>query len=270
MPKKPFNKILHGDCIEVMGHLPDACVDLVVTDPPFAIDFKTVRSNYNRTSSRVMEGYTEIRARDYAAFTQRWMAEAKRLLKASGSLFVFSGWNHLKDLLVVADALELTTVNHIIWKYQFGVACKKRFVTSHYHCLYLCKDDAKRKFFPNARHGPKERNAEGRSLRYRDMEDVWQIPREYWHGDIKTPTKLPAEVIRKILAYTSEEGDVVLDPFLGSGQVAVVSHEMKRKYIGIEIVEGYVQFAKERLEEGRYRIRERKPKARKRRKPVAK
>jgi len=247
---------VQGDCIEGMRKMAAGCVDLVVTDPPFAIDFKTVRTNYNRTQSRVIKGYNEIRREDYAAFTRLWMGEASRLLKDSGSLFVFSGWNNLKDILQASDELGLVTVNHIIWKYQFGVACRKRFVTSHYHCLYLCKDDAKRKFFPNARHGPKERDGEGRSLRYRDLEDVWVIPREYWHGDVKTPTKLPAELIRKILAYTSEEGDVVLDPFLGSGQVAVISHGMGRKYIGFEIVEEYVRFAQERIDRGEYRIRE--------------
>jgi site-specific DNA-methyltransferase (adenine-specific) len=87
------------------------------------------------------------------------------------------------------------------------------------------------------------------------MEDVWNIPREYWNGDIKTPTKLPAELVRKILQYSSVEEDVVLDPFLGSGQVAVVAKQMGRRYIGFEIVPEYVEFALRRLQEGAYRVR---------------
>lgn len=237
-----------------MGKVPDGMVDLIITDPPFAIDFKAHRANYNRTQNRVMVGYSEIAATDYPAFTQAWMKQAYRVLKDTGSIFIFSGWNNLKDILFAADELGFVTVNHIIWKYQFGVVCKRRFVTSHYHCLFLCKDDGKRKFFPNSRYDQNDKTEKGGSLRYQDMEDVWTIKREYWRGDKKTPTKLPAELINKILAYASEENDLVLDPFLGSGQVAVVSKACNRKFMGFEIVKEYYQFAKERLDKNMYRI----------------
>lgn len=251
-----LNQLHNMDCIEGMKTLSDASIDLVITDPPFAIAFKSKRNNYNRTAGHVLDGYTEITEEAYPEFTLNWMSQVYRVLKKSGALFVFSGWNNLKDLLVAADALGFITVNHLIWKYQFGVVCKHRFVTSHYHCLYLCKHERKRKFFHNARHGPDEKTLRGGSKRYRDLEDVWEIPREYWHGDVKTPTKLPAELIRKILAYTSEPGDIVLDPFSGSGQVPVVSHTLGRQYIGYEIVPEYAAFAQKRLEEDRYRIRD--------------
>jgi len=246
--------IYNMDCIEGMRALPADIVDLIVTDPPFAIGFKAKRSNYNRTGSRVLEGYNEITRSDYFAFTVEWMREAYRLLKRSGSMYVFSGWNNLKDILNALDAVGFITVNHLIWKYQFGVVTRRKYVTSHYHCLYVCKDERERKFFPYARYGKDEKDSDGRSLHYRDKEDVWYIKREYWTGSQKTPTKLPAEIIRKILSYSSEKGDVVLDPFLGSGQTAVVSKMMGRRYIGFEIVPEYFEFAKRRLEEGTYLI----------------
>lgn len=249
-----LDNIYNMDCLDGMDKLNDNSIDLIITDPPFAIDFKAHRSNYNRTQSRVLTGYNEIAASGYLDFTRNWMQKAHRVLAESGSAFVFSGWNNLKDILIAADECGFITVNHIIWKYQFGVVCKRRFVTSHYHCLFLCKDDAKRKFFNSARYQAQDRSENGGSLRYLDLEDVWLIKREYWHGDKKTPTKLPSELIEKILAYASEEGDVVLDPFLGSGQVAVVSKLNKRRYIGFEIVEEYYQFASERLEKDLYRI----------------
>lgn len=248
------NAIYNMDCIQGMKLLPPGHVDLIITDPPFAIDFKARRTNYNRTQSRVMEGYNEIPAEAYLDFTRAWMSEAYRVLSESGSAFVFSGWNNLKDILIAIDDAGFVTVNHIIWKYQFGVVCKKRFVTSHYHCLFLCKDNSKRKFFNSARFQTNDVSEAGRSLRYQDLEDVWLIKREYWHGDKKTPTKLPAAIIEKILSYTSEEGDLVLDPFLGSGQTAVVSKQNKRRYIGFEIVPEYYQFARERLETDNYRL----------------
>lgn len=250
-----INKIYHGDCIEGMKNLPAKSADLVITDPPFAIEFKAKRSNYNRTASRVLDGYREIPAARYRDFTRQWMCEVHRLLKDSGSMYVFSGWNNLKDILIALDETGFKTVNHIIWKYQFGVVTKRKFVTSHYHCLYVCKDDRKRKFFPFARFDKKTRGENGGSAHYADKEDVWTISREYWTGDQKTPTKLPAELIKKILTYSSKPEDIVLDPFLGSGQVAVVSKMLNRHYLGFEIVRGYYDFVKQRLENGEYRIR---------------
>jgi len=79
------------------------------------------------------------------------------------------------------------------------------------------------------------------------MEDVWTIKREYWRGEEKTPNKLPSEIIRKILNYSSKQGDLVLDPFVGSGQVPVICQEMDRRFIGMEINEIYYQFAVKRL-----------------------
>jgi site-specific DNA-methyltransferase (adenine-specific) len=243
------------NCIDGMQSMPANKIDLIVTDPPFAIDFKATKQNYNRTASRVMQGYNEIKQEDYFDFTSKWMSQAFRILKGSGSMYVFSGWNNLKDILNALDNVGFTTINHIIWKYQFGVVTSKKYVTSHYHCIYVCKDAKKRRFYPFSRFAKNQKTPEGRSLHYKDKEDVWEIKREYWTGDQKTPTKLPAEIVRKILDYSSKEGDVVFDPFLGSGQVAMISKMMKRQYIGFEIVKKYYDFALRRLENNTYRVK---------------
>ncbi len=238
-----------------MQSIKDKKIDLIITDPPFAINFKATKANYNRTDSRVMKGYNEIKPEDYYDFTFDWMSQAYRILKESGSMYVFSGWNNLKDILRALDDTGFTTINHIIWKYQFGVVTKTKFVTSHYHCLYVCKNPKKRKFYPFARFKKESKNSEGRSLHYKDKEDVWNIKREYWTGDEKTPTKLPAELIEKILSYSSKKNDLVLDPFLGSGQVAMISKKHGRKFLGFEIVKEYYNFAKKRLDKNVYRIK---------------
>lgn len=254
MPRKSVDFVKNIDCVSGMRALPEAHVDLIITDPPFAIDFGAKRSNYNRTQGRVLEGYSEIPAKEYLDFTRGWMREAWRVLKSGGSAFVFSGWNNLKDILIVLDEIGFVTVNHLIWKYQFGVATKRRFVSSHYHCLYVCKDDKQRTFNLDCRFGSDERTAGGSSARYRDLEDVWDIKREYWTGDVKTPTKLPREVVAKIIDYASNKGDIVMDPFLGSGQVAVVAKLMERRYIGYEVVPEYCDFVQARIDSGLYRI----------------
>ena len=238
-----------------MQSIKDKKIDLIITDPPFAINFKATKANYNRTDSRVMKGYNEIKPEDYYDFTFDWMSQAYRILKDSGSMYVFSGWNNLKDILRALDDTGFTTINHIIWKYQFGVVTKTKFVTSHYHCLYVCKNPKKRKFYPFSRFKKDSKNSEGRSLHYKDKEDVWNIKREYWTGDEKTPTKLPAELIEKILSYSSKKNDLVLDPFLGSGQVAMISKKQERKFLGFEIVKEYYNFAKKRLDKNIYRIK---------------
>ena len=249
-----INSIYNQDYIDGMKSIPENMVDLVITDPPFAIDFKAKKPNYNRIPSRVISGYNEIRPVNYYDFTFKWMSEAFRILKDSGSMYVFSGWNHLKDILHALDDVGFITVNHLIWKYQFGVVTRRKFVTSHYHCLYVCKDNKTRKFFPFSRFDKDEKTTAGGSLHYMDKEDVWDIKREYWNGSEKTPTKLPSELVKKILEYSSERQDVVLDPFLGSGQVAVVSKALKRRFIGFEIVPDYYRFAKKRLDTDTYRI----------------
>jgi len=255
LKKFSVNKIYNQDCIDGMKAIPDEKIDLVVTDPPFAINFKAKKANYNRTASRVLSGYNEITKENYYEFTLNWMSQCFRILKESGSMYIFSGWNNLGDILNAIEEIGFITVNHIIWKYQFGVVTNRKFVTSHYHCLYICKNDKKRKFFPYERFSKEAKNNQGRSLHYKDKEDVWEIKREYWTGDEKTPTKLPAEIIKKILQYSSEEGDLVFDPFLGSGQTAVVSKLLKRNYIGFEIVKEYFDFISKRLKSNSYRIK---------------
>lgn len=224
--------IYQGDALEMMGEIPSGSIDLIITDPPFAINFRAKRMNYNRTGKHVLDGYIEVDPGDYAAFTRCWMEEAFRVLSGSGSIYVFSGWNHLKDVLCSLDDIGFFSLNHIIWKYQFGVYTRKKFVTSHYHILYAVKNP-RNYTFNKAEHYP---------------EDVWIINREYWKGKRKTPTKLPFGLVRKILTFSSNPGDLVFDPFLGSGTVAVVSKAMGRNYLGFELVPEYYHFALERLQ----------------------
>jgi site-specific DNA-methyltransferase (adenine-specific) len=226
-----IDAIYPGNALKLLPGIPDGVINLIVTDPPFAIDFKAQRENYNRTGSHVMEGYQEIPGVHYRKFTQRWMTEAARVLAPEGSMYVFSGWNRLKDILEGLDSSGFTTINHLIWKYQFGVFTKKKYVTSHYHILFVVKNPA-RYTFNKIDHYP---------------EDVWVINREYWKGKKKTPTKLPSEIIKKILMYSSNPGDLVFDPFLGSGTVAVGAKTEGRHFLGFEIVPEYFTFANERL-----------------------
>ena len=224
--------ITNSDCIEGMLALPDSCVDLVLTDPPFGINFN--EGSYNRKT--VLPGYKEAPP-DYYKFSRKWLWQAHRVLKPTGTAFVVSGWSNLEYLLTAARHCGFVVANHIIWKYNFGVFTTRRFVTSHYHILFLAKQD-KFNFY---------RQIEDDKEHYHDVSDVWEIKRESWTGVDCPPTKLPMPLVLKMLKYGSEIGDTVLDPFLGSGQTAVACERMGRECIGFEIVPKFFEFAQGRL-----------------------
>ena len=251
-----LNVIYNQDCIiGSKEKIEDNSVDLIVTDPPFAIDFSGLRSNYNRNPLRVVNEYKDIPEKAYFDFTKEWITEAKRVLKEEGSMYIFSGWNNLIDILNVLHELDFKIINHIIWKYQFGMNCTKRFISSHYHLLYVSKGNKKRKFYPYSRFSSTEKTKDGkRKARYADMEDVWTINRENWTGMKKTATKLPAEIIRKILSYSSDKEDLVVDFFSGSGQVPWVCKEMERSFIAFELNKEAYNLSMERLKTNKYLI----------------
>ncbi|MFW9853955.1 MAG: DNA-methyltransferase [Candidatus Thorarchaeota archaeon] len=214
----PTEEIHYRDCVVGMQSLPDRCIDLVIADPPFGIDFSGKEAQYNRKSEFVAEGYSEI-TEDYDKFTDDWVNELPRIMKETASAYIFSGWTNLSDLLVAVDKSPLTLINHIIWKYQFGVFTKKKYVTSHYHCLYVVKNP-KKYFFNKIEHYPL---------------DVWDIPRKYIPGQRKNGTKLPEDVIIRALDFSSRPGDLIFDPFMGNGTTAVCARLTYRHYFGFEI-----------------------------------
>lgn len=247
------DQLFNEDCITGMARIPDGSVDLIVTDPPFGLALAAKKANYNRDQDNVVDEYAEVEPRRYRGFTFAWMTQAARVLAPGGSMFVFSGWNHLGDMEFAIDAVKLTRVNHIIWKYNFGLWTTRRFVSSHYHVYYLAKNNRKRTFNTECRFNKGDREGGSNNL-YRDLEDVWSVPKEYWTGKLKTATRLPKAVVEKCIAYASNEGDLVLDPFVGSGQVPFIARHMGRHYCGFELMPKIYEFAKMRLDTNQYLI----------------
>jgi len=213
------NQILYEDCITGMKSLTPESIDLIIADPPFGLEFTGKESVYNRNSELIQGDYHEIQAKEYRTFSRNWVKQLPRIMKKTSSAFIFSGWTNLTDVLLAIEEANLTMINHIIWKYQFGVFTKKKFVSSHYHLLWIVKD-AKRYFFNKVEHYPL---------------DVWDIPRTYKPGQKKNGTKLPLNLVEKCIHYCSKPGDLVLDPFLGNGTTAVAAKGHYRHYLGFEI-----------------------------------
>ncbi|MHA1358268.1 MAG: DNA-methyltransferase [Candidatus Helarchaeota archaeon] len=212
------NVILYEDCVSGMKYMPEESVDLIIADPPFGIDFSGKGSQYNRNSKLVKDGYVEIKE-DYDNFTEKWIECIPRIMKPTASAYLISGWTNLNDLLNALKKTDLILINHIIWKYQFGVFTRKRYVSSHYHILFLVKDE-KNYFFNKYEHYP---------------EDVWIIPRKYVPGQKKNSTKLPEDLVNKCINFSSKPGDIIFDPFMGNATTAVCAKGLYRHYYGFEL-----------------------------------
>ena len=181
------------------------------------------------------------------------MKQAKRILKPNGSLYIISGWSNLLEILQAAKVLSLNLVNHIIWKFNFGVATTSKFVTSHYHVLYLRKEQKPELTFNRfCRYGPNEKDIHKKSLVYQDMEDVWVINKEYHPNKKKNKNKLPEELIKKILLYSSHEGDTVCDFFMGNFTTASASIQLGRTPIGFELNKDAYEHGMKEIEEMKF------------------
>ncbi len=224
------------DCITgAREYIPDNSVDLIITDPPYGINGDKLHKHYNRNEEFVVGGYVEIPQNEYADFSILWITEAERVLRPGGSLYIVSGYTNLIDILNALRNTRLNEINHIIWKYNFGVFTRQKYVSSHYHILFYEKPGGTRTFNLESRYGLDERNGENRSLNNYDREDVWVINREYKPGQVKNKNELPTKLLIKMMQYSSNEGDLICDFFLGGFSTAKVAIGLNRKVTGFEI-----------------------------------
>lgn len=231
-----YYNLYNEDCVNgCKKYIKNGSVDLIITDPPYGISGDTLHKHYNRDENNVIDGYVEIPSEEYANFSNKWIKQAERILKPGGSIYVVSGYTNLVHILNALKKTSLKEVNHIIWKYNFGVHTKKKYVSSHYHILYWVKPGGKPVFNTFVRFGPNEKDEHIGSLNYRDREDVWIINREYKPGKTKNKNELPTDLLRKIIQYSSNENDLVCDFFLGGFSTARVAVGMNRCVVGFEI-----------------------------------
>jgi len=238
-PVKLHNSTFYnGDCISgASQYIPDNSVDLIITDPPYGISGDRLHRHYNRNEEFVTGGYCEIPQEEYADFSRRWIRQAERILRPGGSIYIVSGYTNLPDILCALRGTSLHEVNHIIWKFRFGVFTRKKFVSSHYHILFYAKPGGKRTFNLESRFGLAEKDDDNRSLNNADREDVWIINREYKPGRVKNKNELPLPLVSKMIQYSSNEGDRVADLFLGGFSTARAAIGLNRKVIGFEIAQ---------------------------------
>jgi len=258
----PRNHLHHADCIAGMARLPEDAVDLVFADPPFNIGY-----DYDIYEDRK-------HADEYLAWTKTWGEQVQRVLKPTGTFWLAIGDDFAAELKVLFTRdLGFSCRSWVIWYYTFGVNCTKKFSRSHTHLFHFVKDPKHFTFnaaaikVPSARqlvYGDGRANPEGRLpddtwiLRPQDMsegfepgEDTWYFPRVCgtfkeragFHG-----CQMPERVLGRIIEVSSNPGDLVLDPFAGSGSTLIVAKKLGRDYLGFEFSENYAKRICDRLE----------------------
>ena len=250
-----------GDCLAGMRGMEEGSVDLAFADPPFNIGYD-------------YDVYDDRRGGDdYLDWCREWTREVVRVLKPAGTFWLAIGDEFAAELKVMLTREHgMTCRNWVVWYYTFGVNCKYKFSRSHAHLFYFVKDAEHYTFndgairVPSARqlvYGDARANPKGRLpddtwiLRPQDLaqgfgadEDTWYFPRVCgtfkeragWHG-----CQMPEQLLGRIIRSTSNEGDVVLDPFGGSGTTLTVAKKLKRQFLGFELSEEYAERINKRL-----------------------
>lgn len=236
------------DCVSgSKKHLKSNSIDLIITDPPYGINGDKLDKHYKRNENHVIDGYVEIPEEEYEDFSKNWIAEAERVLKPGGSIYIVSGYTNLRHILNAIAGTSLEEKNHIIWKYNFGVYTSKKYISSHYHILYYVKPGAKSIFNTNAFYSDSEKNENGGSLNYLDREDVWLINKEYKPSRTKNKNELPENLLTKMILYSSNPDDLVCDFFLGSFSTAKVALGLGRNACGFELNKNAFDFQNKQI-----------------------
>lgn len=239
--------IYFEDCIVGMEKLAKESVDLIIADPPFGIDFDGRPNNYNRDRNNVIPGYNEVHSHEYSIFSTMWLAEAKRVLKKYGVMYVFSSWNRLWNVKQAAFHLGLYLHSQLVSIRTFPVYKRWNWVDSVYHILMLLKYKAPRTGKPSHTFNKiLTPNSKTGKLRHYPRCDL-QFQETYLRGKKKNGTKLPNELVRHLILTSSNIGDLILDPFLGNGTTAVESLRTNRRVIGFEINQHAMELIKDAI-----------------------
>ncbi len=245
----PLGQILPGDCVAAMRALPDASVDLVFADPPYNLQ---LGGDLARPDGSHVDAVTDHWDRfasfqSYDDFTRAWLIEAKRVLKPDGALWVIGSYHNIYRVGAILQNLGFWILNDIVWRKSNPMPNFKgtRFTNAH-ETLLWCSQGEKARYHFNYR-AMKTLNDE------LQMRSDWVIPicggqeRLKEGGHKVHPTQKPEALLYRVLLATTERGDVVLDPFFGTGTTGAVAKRLGREWIGCEREAPYRQAALARI-----------------------
>ena len=232
-------QVIQGDCVEKLKSIKDCSIDLIVADPPYNIG----KDYGNKSDKQQFE--------DYISFTKQWLKECHRVLKEEGTIYVFIGFRYISYLYQILEKdLNMNFVNWISWHYTQGVGRTKGFSPRHDDILMFSKSDRFTFNLDNIRI-PQKFYRRINNMRGANPGDVWEVSHIHYCQKNRQPhpTQKPEALIERMVLASSNENDIVLDPFSGSGTTLRVCQQLNRNAIGIELNSEYVKQIKERLEE---------------------
>lgn len=254
--------IIQGDCIAGMAALEAGTVDLAFADPPFNIGY-----DYDQYDDQQEE-------QAYLDWSRRWGEQVYRVLKPNGTFWLAIGDEYAAELKVLFKQIGFQCRSWVIWYYTFGVHCTKKFSRSHAHLFHFVRNPKSFTFndaairVPSARqlvYADARANPAGRVpddtwiLRPQDLpdgfnpnEDTWYVPRVCgtfkeragFHG-----CQMPERLLARIIEVSSNPGELVMDPFGGSGSTLVVAKKLDRRCVGFELSENYAKHIEKRLQQ---------------------
>lgn len=244
--EKLINNIIEGNCLEIMKQIPNNSVDMTFADPPF-----NLKKRYNKY-------YDQKEVEDYLKWCRNWINEMVRITKPTGSIFVH---NIPKWLTYYACFLnEIADFKHWIAWDAPTAPMGKSLQPSLYGFLFYAKDLKQNKFYeiryPHKRcrkNGYLLKDYGGKKATLHPfgplISDVWADIHRIKHNKYRDahPCQLPVHLLERIVLMSTDEGDIVLDPFIGAGTTAIAAKRLGRKYIGIDVDDTYVKITKNKL-----------------------
>jgi modification methylase len=245
----PLDTILQADCRTALAELPEASVDLVFADPPYNLQLSQdlYRPNMTRVQA-VDDAWDQFESlADYDAFTRAWLGGCRRVLRDDGALWVIGTYHNIFRIGSILQDLGYWILNDVIWLKSNPMPNFRgvRFTNAHETLIWACKSRGARYAFHY--HAMKALNDE------LQMRSDWMLPlcsgteRLKADGKRAHSTQKPESLLYRVLLATTDPGDVVLDPFFGSGTTGAVARRLGRHYLGIESRAEYVELARARL-----------------------
>jgi modification methylase len=249
-PALPLNTILSGDCIAAMNGLPEASIDLIFADPPYNLQLK---GDLHRPDNSAVDAVDDAWDRfdsfaTYDRFTRDWLAAARRLLKPNGALWVIGSYHNIFRVGAALQDAGFWILNDVVWRKANPMPNfrGKRLTNAHETLIWASREEGAKYTF----------NYEAlKSLNEGvQMRSDWVLPICTGHerlkdaqGDKAHPTQKPESLLHRVIVGTTNPGDVVLDPFFGTGTTGAVAKMLGRDYIGIEREASYRAVAETRL-----------------------
>jgi modification methylase len=245
----PLDQILRGDCVEAMARLPDKSVDLIFADPPYNMQ---LGGDLHRPDNSKVDAVTDHWDKfssfaEYDAFTRKWLTEARRVLKDDGAIWVIGSYHNIFRVGTALQDLGYWLMNDIIWRKANPMPNFKgtRFTNAHETLIWAAKSDKSRATF----------NYDAMKTMNEDlqMRSDWMLPicsggeRLRLDGQKVHTTQKPEALLYRVILSTTKTGDVILDPFFGSGTTGAVAKILGRHFIGCEREEKYIKAATLRL-----------------------